>query len=178
MGKCSDKGDRTIEGMDTELPQQDNERAQDDMRISPKRPKKMKMEKTGEPQNESSRSRTRGQSTKTGRDDISPQQNNPSPTPPTVPISTIEIATLNINGITARTRVGMLADFIRRHDFDIIFTQEVTSTEVMNVRGYNAHLNIGASIRGTAILAKSTLHLTNIITLPSGRTIAADYKGI
>jgi len=72
----------------------------------------------------------------------------------------------------------MLADFIRRHDFDIIFTQEVTSAEVMNVRGYNTHLNIGASIRGTAILAKSTLHLTNITTLPSGRAIAADYKGI
>jgi len=60
MGKCSDKGDRTIEGMDTELPQQNNERAQDDMRISPKKPKKMKMEKTtGEPLNERSRSRTR-----------------------------------------------------------------------------------------------------------------------
>jgi len=93
-------------------------------------------------------------------------------------MSTIKIATLNINGITARTRVGMLADFIRRHDFDIIFTQEVTSTAVMNVRGYNAHLNIGASIREKAILAKSTLHLTNITTLPSGRAIAADYKGI
>jgi len=93
-------------------------------------------------------------------------------------MSTIKIATLNINGITARTRVLMLADFIRRHDFDIIFTQEVTSTEVMNVRGYNAHLNIGFSIRGTAILATSTLHLTNITTLPSGRAIAADCKGI
>ena len=59
MGKCSDKGDKTIEGMDTEIPQQDNERAQYDMRISPKRPKKMKMEKTGKPQNERSRSSTR-----------------------------------------------------------------------------------------------------------------------
>ena len=109
-----------------------------------------------------------------------PNTTTPPPNPPTVPMSTIKIATLrvNINGITARTRVGMLADFIRRHDFHIIFTQEVTSTEVMNVRGYNAHLNIGASIRETAILAKSTLHLTNITTLPSGRAIAADYKGI
>jgi len=54
----------------------------------------------------------------------------------------------------------------------------VTSTEVLNVRGYNTHLNIGASLRGTAILAKSTLHLTNITTLPSGRAIAVDSKGI
>jgi len=93
-------------------------------------------------------------------------------------MSTIKIATLNINGITARTRVGMLADFKRQHDFDIIFTQEVRSTEVLYARGYNTHLNIGASIRGTAILAKSTLLLTNITILPSGRAMAADYKGI
>ena len=33
-------------------------------------------------------------------------------------------------------------------------------------------------MRGTAIIAKSTLHLTNITTLPSGRAIAAAYKGI
>jgi len=70
----------------------------------------------------------------------------------------------------------MLAEFI--HDFDIIFVQEVTSTEVLNVRGNNTHLNIGASIHGTAILVMSTLHFTNITTLPSGRAIAADYKEI
>ena len=54
MSKCSDKGDKIIEGMDTALPQQDKEGAQDDMRISPKRSKKMKVEKAGEPQNKSS----------------------------------------------------------------------------------------------------------------------------
>jgi exonuclease III len=43
-------------------------------------------------------------------------------------MNVITLATLNINGITAQTRVGMLADFIRRHDFDILFVQEVTST--------------------------------------------------
>jgi len=59
MGKCSDKRNKTREGVDTELLQQDNEGAQDDMRISPKRPKKMKIEKTGEPQNERSSSSTR-----------------------------------------------------------------------------------------------------------------------
>ena len=117
-----------------------------------------------------------GQSTKTRRHNISSQHNN-SPTPPPVPMSTIKIATLNINGITARTRVWMLADFIQ-HDFDIIFAQEVTSTEVLNVRGYDTYLNIGTSIRGTAILARSTLHLTKVTTLPSGRAIAADYRGL
>jgi len=100
------------------------------------------------------------------------------PTPPTVPMNTIKIFTLNINGITARTTVRMLADFLRQHDFHKTFFQEMTSTEVSNVRGYNTHLNIGDFISVTAILARSMLHLTNITSLPSGRAIAADYKGI
>jgi len=49
MDKRSDKTDKIIEIMDTELPQQDKEEAQNDMTTSPKRPKKMKVEKTGEP---------------------------------------------------------------------------------------------------------------------------------
>jgi len=59
MDNCSDKGNKTIEGMDTELPHQDKEGAQGDMTSSPKTPKKMKVEETGEPQNERSRSSTR-----------------------------------------------------------------------------------------------------------------------
>jgi len=59
MGKCSDNSDKTTEGMVTELPQQDKEGAEDDMRISPKSPKKIKVEKTGEPENKRSRSSTR-----------------------------------------------------------------------------------------------------------------------
>ena len=54
----------------------------------------------------------------------------------------------------------------------------MTSTDVLNIRGYNTHLNFGASIRVTANHAKSTLHLTNITTLPSEKAIAADHKGI
>jgi len=59
MGTCSDSGDMLIEKMATELTQQDKEGAQDDLRISPKRPKKMKVGKMGEPQNERLRSSTR-----------------------------------------------------------------------------------------------------------------------
>jgi exonuclease III len=95
-----------------------------------------------------------------------------------MPLNVIKIATLNINGITSKTVVGMLTEFVRRHDIDILFAQEATSTEVLNLYGYETHLNIGASIRGTAILARRELHLTNITTLPSGRAIAAVYKGI
>jgi hypothetical protein len=66
----------------------------------------------------------------------------------------------------------MLADFIRQRGFDIV-VQEVTSTEVLNVPDYDSRIN-GVSVRGTAILAWGTLHLTNIINLPSRLAITAD----
>jgi len=100
------------------------------------------------------------------------------PPPLTHGMDVVKIATININGITAQTRVGMLINFIRRHDFDILFVQEVTSLEVLNIKGYVTHLNIRTSMRGTAILARTELHLTNITTLPSGCAIAAEYSGI
>jgi hypothetical protein len=49
---------------------------------------------------------------------------------------------------------------------------------VLNVPGYYSHINIGASIRGTIILARGTLHLTNITNFPSGRAIDAFVKWI
>jgi len=89
-----------------------------------------------------------------------------------------KIASININGLSTPTRVGMLLDFIRRHDLDFVFLQEVTDPAILNVTGYATYLNIGANIRGTAILAKHDFPLTNVTSLPTGRAIAADYNGI
>jgi exonuclease III len=93
-------------------------------------------------------------------------------------MNVLSIAINNINGITAHMRVGMLAEFIRKNDFDIIFPHEVTSTDVLNITGYETYLNIGTFIRGTAIFAKCQHHLTNILTLPTGRAIAATFRGV
>jgi len=43
----------------------------------------------------------------------------------------IKLATLNINAITNRKRVGMLTEYIRRHDLDIVFLQEITDPELL-----------------------------------------------
>jgi exonuclease III len=48
----------------------------------------------------------------------------------------IKIATLNVNAITALTRVGMLSEFIKRHELGILFLQEVTNPDTLNFRGY------------------------------------------
>jgi exonuclease III len=89
-----------------------------------------------------------------------------------------KIASININGITAQTWMGMLTDFLRRHDFDIPFIYEVTSPEFPNLKDYVTHLNIGTAMRWTAILARNDFPLTNIVTIPSGRAFAVDFSDI
>ena len=83
----------------------------------------------------------------------------------------IKVAALNINGMTALTRVGMFTDFIHRQDLDIIFLQEVTNPDKLQISGYALHHNVGTTIRGTAILVRNEMTLTNIHKMPSGRAI-------
>ena len=90
----------------------------------------------------------------------------------------MSIATININGITAHMKAGMLAEFIRRHDFDIVYIQEVRDPGILTLQGYETHLNIGTTMRGTAIMAKRQHVLTNIRTIPSGRAISAQLRDV
>jgi exonuclease III len=89
-----------------------------------------------------------------------------------------QLATININGTTNRTRVGMRTDYIRRHGLDVVFLQEVIDPEMFHMPGgYEVYYNIGSYTRGTAIVARSDIMLTNINKIPSGRAIAAEYNG-
>jgi exonuclease III len=90
----------------------------------------------------------------------------------------VKTATIKINGITAPMRISVLTEFIRLHELDILLARKVTHPETLNVRGYATHLNIGTSMRGTAILARNEITLTNIIKVPSGRNMAATYNGL
>jgi exonuclease III len=67
----------------------------------------------------------------------------------------------------------MLDAFVRLHDIDILLTQEVTNPFTIGFQGYTIHYNIGTSRRGTAILTRETIVVTNLFRIPSGRAIAA-----
>jgi len=60
----------------------------------------------------------------------------------------------------------------------VTLLQEVTHTEFTTIHDYNAIVNEGTDQRGTAILAKTGLHLQNVKRIPSGRGIAAMFQGI
>jgi exonuclease III len=89
----------------------------------------------------------------------------------------IKITTININAITARIRVGILTEYIRRHELDIVLIQEI-NTDLLNMPGYDTVYNVGTQTRGTAIMARNDIILTHISKVPTGRVIAAEYKGL
>jgi exonuclease III len=93
-------------------------------------------------------------------------------------MNTYKIATININGISNKTRIMMIGEFLRKQAIDIALLQEVTQPQIENIRGYNTHLNIGSEMRGTAIMMKTGLQATYLRRLPSGRGIAGKINGI
>jgi len=88
------------------------------------------------------------------------------------------VATLNFNGLTSPTRLAMLDDFLKKQDIDLVFLQEVTHPNLHTIHRYIAHINEGTDRRGTAILAKEGIALTDIKRLPSDRDIAAKHNGL
>jgi exonuclease III len=70
-----------------------------------------------------------------------------------------KFATLNINGLLSETRIGMLREFLRSQDIDILFLQEVTNHALQDLDGYNTYLNVGTEMRVTAIVTKKTYKL-------------------
>ena len=77
------------------------------------------------------------------------------------------VATLDINGITSATQLRMLEEFIHKYDIDISLLQEITHPDLSTLRNYNAHINQGKEGRGTTILTKAELTVTNTKRLPS-----------
>jgi hypothetical protein len=65
-----------------------------------------------------------------------------------------KIAILIINTLASQVKMAMLEYFVRQHEIDFLFLQEVTQPKFDNLRGYTAYTNIGTNLRRTAILAR------------------------
>jgi exonuclease III len=51
----------------------------------------------------------------------------------------IKLATIKINAIKNRKKVGMLTEYIGRHDLDIVFLQEITDPELLPMPCYDVY---------------------------------------
>jgi len=91
---------------------------------------------------------------------------------------TYKIATLNINGISAPTKIRVLEEYLYKHDIYLALYQEVKYSNITTIRRYTSYINMRTEGRGTAILAKDSYLLTNIQRTPTGRGISAHFNGI
>jgi exonuclease III len=91
---------------------------------------------------------------------------------------TYTVLSLNINGITKQTRNKMLEEFLGAQDIDIALLQEVTCVHLDLKHRYTQHINVGTEKRGTAVLVKDGIMLTEIRCLPSDRGITSKYNRI
>ena len=87
------------------------------------------------------------------------------------------IASININGMRNATRVAMLTAFLRAQDLDIILLQEVVTPDCLEMPGYKVYSNVGANLRGTAIMIRGNIQTHHIEKIPSGRAMAVTCYG-
>jgi exonuclease III len=90
--------------------------------------------------------------------------------------TSVTTATLNINGAWSPLKRHLLNSFLHRNNIDITALQEVVYTDFEFLRGYTAHVNIGDSGRGTAIVVKQGIQVKDTERIPSGRAIAAEFQ--
>jgi hypothetical protein len=67
----------------------------------------------------------------------------------------------------------MLAGFLHKQDIYIALLQEVTQPGITAIQRYTACLNLGSEIRGTAILIRDGITVTENKRIHSGQGIAA-----
>ena len=88
-----------------------------------------------------------------------------------------KIATLNIHGLAMQPPITMVEDFLHKQEIDI-FQQELTRQIFDDMRSFVAHTNIGNIGRGTEILTRDHILLTNKVRLPTGRRMAVVVQNV
>ena len=90
---------------------------------------------------------------------------------------TTNILTLNISAISSSSNLQELSRLLNTEGVDIALLQEV-SVPAFNFYGYSEYVNVGPNRRGTALLWRSSLPLTDLATVPSGRAVAATFGDV
>ena len=80
----------------------------------------------------------------------------------------ITATTINVCAITAAPKLDALRCFLHANKLDVVFLQEV-AVPAFNFPGYSEVVNIGEQRRGTAILVRDQLAMSDPVLLPSGR---------
>lgn len=88
-----------------------------------------------------------------------------------------KVATINMNAVTSDAKIMALASFIRTSDLDIVFLQEVATTN-LQLPGFNIEINIDERRRGTAIAMRTYLQYNHVSRSLDSRIISLQVRGI
>lgn len=86
-------------------------------------------------------------------------------------------ATLNVNGINNVVTQQLLRRFIHDFDIDVLFLQEVNNANLDFLSPYAYRSNPGPMNRGTAMVYRQTVEMTQILESPDGRSQSAQLDG-
>lgn len=90
-------------------------------------------------------------------------------------LQSYNLATININNITNETKVEALQSFLRLHEIDIFFLQEVENNSV-DIPGYDVLFNVDNRRRGVAIGLKANINYTAVDNSLDGRLLLVRLK--
>lgn len=90
-------------------------------------------------------------------------------------LKSYNFVSININNITSQTKLDALTSFMRAHEIDVFFLQEVEN-DTINIPGYTMLYNIDNRRRGVAIGLKSTVEHVTVEKSLDGRLIVVRLR--
>lgn len=72
-----------------------------------------------------------------------------------------------------KNKLSLLFDVLRKYDVDVCFLQEVNIEHIQCNPNYNFMTNVGPSERGTGIIYRNTLNISDVLCSQDGRVISA-----
>lgn len=92
-------------------------------------------------------------------------------------MQTYKVATVNISRISSAVKLQCLKDYLYAADIDVAMLQEVVTTKVADITGYDAIINIGNE-GGTAVLFKEGIPCSVRALLETGRGITVQLHDL
>lgn len=83
------------------------------------------------------------------------------------------IVSIVVNGVKSIITQKFILDFFNLHNVDIALLQEANSEMMHCLSKYRTLYNLGPSFRGSAILYRQNLEITDFVVNPEGRVISA-----
>lgn len=89
-----------------------------------------------------------------------------------------KVATINLNSSNSSINQGLLKDFVQDNDVDVLLLQEVVYENFLFLPSHYAFVNISSDNKGTAILVRKSMNISNVLLESNGRIVSLVVNGV